>query len=357
MVQQKEKINGETTVLYHKEETGIWIDGLDSRAAEVEIPGQIAGMPVKGIYKKAFFNSRFLVSLTLPDSLTQIGDWAFAHCPRLVRVCLPHKRMELGKSLFLGSDLVEEIRLIPAGDGRRSSDEAVGRMSDRPAEMAGWSAGDADKTDVFRNEDQSRWAEAFQHEDRYLWAEAFRQDIPALLAAAVRYLDADYLFSTWEAGSAEWIRKWDSRLLEIICRSDQEGFTKQVLCGEEDYGSTDLGRYETQRREEKVRLCFTRLLHPWGMAEDTKKALTEYLLDHTAGCATRETWEVVRREYAHKRQYYEFFARIGCVTEENFDEILADLGERQPELKAYMMRYKEETLGHADFFDSLSLDF
>ena len=347
MVQQKEKINGETTVLYHKEEEGIWIDGLDSRAAEVTIPGQIAGMPVTGIYKKAFFNSRFLVSLRLPDSLTQIGDWAFAHCPRLVRVCLPYKRMELGKSLFLGSDLIEEIQLILPEDGQRTAGETEGTVgrSDRPAAVAGWSAGMTGEAEVPWQKEQSRWAEAL------------RQDVPALLASAVRYLDADYLFSTWEAGSEEWIRKWDSRLLEIICRSDQEGFTKQVLCGEEDYGNTDLGRYETQRREEKVRLCFTRLLHPWGMAEKTKETLTEYLLDHTAGCATRETWEVVRREYAHKRQYYEFFARIGCVTGENFDEILADLGERQPELKAYLMRYKEETLGHADFFDSLSLDF
>lgn len=299
MVQQKERISKDTTLLYRKEENGIWIDEMDSRAAEVAIPEQIGGVPVTGIYKKAFFNSRFLVSLKLPETLTEIGDWAFAHCPRLTHVSLWQKEMKLGKSLFLGSEKINEIELLPAGDA----------------------------------------------------------DVSALFAAAITLLDAEYLVNTSEAGSKEWLQKWDSRLLEIVNRSDQEGFTKQILCGEEDYGSTDLGLYETLRRKEKVRLCFTRLLHPCGISEQTREALTAYLLEHTCGCATQEAWEVVRTEYAHKRQFYEFFVEIGGISENNFDAALAELGERQPELKAYLMRHKEEKLGYTDFFDSLSLDF
>ena len=41
----------------------------------------------------------------------------------------------------------------------------------------------------------------------------------------------------------------------------------------------------------------------------------------------------------------------------DFDIALASLGERQPELKAYLMRFQEERLQRTDFFDSLSLDF
>jgi len=301
MVLLKERIDRDTILQYRKEEDGIWLEGMDSRAARVQIPAYIAGMPVTGIYKKAFFNSRFLVSLTLPDTLVEIGDWAFAHCPRLTQVYLPHKAMKLGKSLFIGSERIEEICLMPESCGS--------------------------------------------------------EDVSVLLASAVTLLDAEYLVTTSEAGSDEWLRKWDSRLLEIVGRSDQEGFTKQILCGEEDYGSTDLGKYETERRKEKVRLCFTRLLHPCGIQERTKEALTAYLLEHTKGRNSEETWEVVRTEYAHKREYYEFFAKIGGVTVDNFDAMLESLGERQPELKAYLMRYKEEHLGYTDFFDSLSLDF
>ena len=308
MVQQKERISRELTLIYHKEEDGIVLEEMDSRSAQVVIPEQINGIPVVGIQKKAFFNSRFLVSLTLPITLKRIGDWAFAYCPKLIHVSLPRKEMELGKSLFLGSDKLEEIELTATG------------------------------CHAFASEQEAR-------------------DIPALLAAAILLLDAEYLVTTAEAGSGEWLRKWDTRLLEIVRRSDMEGFTKQVLCGEEDYGSTDMGLYQNRRRKEKVHLCFTRLLHSYGVSPETQQILTDYLLEHTCGCEQDETWEMIRTEYAHKREYYEFFTEIGGLTSDNFDMALADLGERQPELKAYLMRYKEENLGYTDFFDSLSLDF
>jgi len=297
--QYKERVSRDLTLLYRKEEKGIWLDGMDSRMPEVVIPDHIDGLPVVGIYKKAFFNSRFLVSLTLPDTLLQIDDWAFAHCPKLMRVSIPKKDMKLGRSIFLGSDKIEEIELVPGQDA----------------------------------------------------------DTAALFAAAITLLDAEYLISASEAGSSEWLRKWDNRLLEIVRRPDMEGFTKQILCGEEDYGSTDMGLYAANRRKEKVRLCFTRLLHPLGIADAVKEELTAYLLDHTCGCDTQDTWDVIRDECAHKPQYYEFFAEIGGLTQENFDIALASLGERQPELKAYLMRFQEERLQRTDFFDSLSLDF
>ena len=325
MTVQKERINKDITLLYRKEEDGIWLEGIDSRAAEVEIPRRIGETAIVGIYKKAFFNCRFLVSLKLPDSIKEIGDWAFAYCPKLMRVSLPRKEMKLGKSLFLGSEKLEEIELVMCGT-------AAEERPDSQAAGAGIADDVADPG-------------------------ADLADVSALLAAAITLLDADYLVSASEAGSEEWLRKWDSRLLEIISRSDQEGFTKQILCGEEDYGSTDLGLYETQRRREKVRLCFVRLLHPCGISEKTREVLTAYLLDHTCGCTTQEAWDAVRTEYAHKRRYYEFFMELGGITKENFDEALAGLGEQQPELKAYLMRFKEENLESMDFFDSLSLDF
>ena len=42
---------------------------------------------------------------------------------------------------------------------------------------------------------------------------------------------------------------------------DNEGYLKQVLCGEEDYGSTDLEAFLSGKRKKKVRLCMLRLQH------------------------------------------------------------------------------------------------
>ena len=53
--QYRERVSRDLTLLYRKEENGIWLDGMDSRMPEVVIPDHIDGLPVVGIYKKAFF--------------------------------------------------------------------------------------------------------------------------------------------------------------------------------------------------------------------------------------------------------------------------------------------------------------
>ena len=45
-----------------------------------------------------------------------------------------------------------------------------------------------------------------------------------------------------------------------------------------------------------------------------------------------------------------------CITKDNFDGFLEDLNDNYPEMKAFLMKYKEETLGYVDFFESLTLE-
>ena len=106
--------------------------------------------------------------------------------------------------------------------------------------------------------------------------------VPQLLAAAVRVFDAYYLLEPLQAGSGEWLEKWDARLTAFLHTPDQEGYSRQVLCGEEDYGSTDLGAYVREKRKGKVRLAFLRLLLPLGLKETLQKELEEYLVSHTS---------------------------------------------------------------------------
>ena len=153
------------------------------------------------------------------------------------------------------------------------------------------------------------------------------------------------------------MKQWDARMLQLLHRKDREGFSKMLLCGEEDYGSKEnnLDYYINQKRKSKVRIAFMRLLHPLGIQEEVKEELIFYLQEHTAGKESEESWQVLHKEFGNDSAYYKLFAEIGCLTEDNFDQILREIGNEYPEMKAFFMRYKEEKLGYTDFFENLCI--
>lgn len=270
------------------------IKGLQS---EVTVPSVIDGYPVISLEKKAFLSKKYLHRIQLPDGIAEIGDWAFAYCDHLEEVRFPDAPVRLGKAAFLGCHHLD--RLCVAGKG---------------------------------------------------------EDVAFLLAAAARY-QVSHLVNIAEAGSTEWMRRWDLWMLSELHASDTEGYSKQVLCGEEDYGSTDLNAYIQGRRKEKVRLVLLRLCHAQELSGELRREMEEYMRSHTKGCESEESWLVILEEYGEKRPYYQMFAELGCITAENMEGILADMGDAWPEMKAYFLRYKEEQIGYTDFFETLDLDF
>lgn len=312
------------SLIYEESREGVAILGIRGDMVRISVPEMIAQKPVAQIAKKAFFNCRSLRFVSIPDTVGKIESWAFAHCPRLERVELPFRRIDLGKDLFLGSDRLREIVLRPA--------EGTGTEDGGPVKSAVAGGGQ-------------------QHESGQ------SMEISRLLAAAATKMGAPHLFLIEEAGSGEWLHRWDARLLVLMREDDNDGYEKQVLAGEEDYEKTDQVRYRSQKRQAKVRLAMLRLLNPCGLSAAVQKELETYLLAHTKGCIHEETWEVVRQEYGDEKAYYELFAALGCVTGDNFDGILQDIGDGHTEMKAYLMRYQEEKMGRRDFFDGLSLDF
>lgn len=312
------------SLIYEENRGKIMVLGLEGNPVRVHVPARIEEKPVTEIYKKAFFNCRYLRFLTLPDTIEKIDNWAFAHCQQLELVELPWKLMSLGKDLFIGSERLKDIVLRPV---ELSGQEEVAEMPGMPEE-GGCGCIICDGTEVSR-----------------------------LLALAATKMEDPYLFRIEEAGTVEWLKKWDARMLVLMHEDDNEGYDKQVLAGEEDYERTDRVRYRNLKRQAKVRLALLRLLHPCGLPEEAKEELEEYLRTHTKGCDCEETWEVVLNEFGDEKEYYELFAQLGCVTQDNFDGLLQDIGDGHTEMKAYLMRYKEEHLGYQDFFDGLSLDF
>lgn len=266
------------------------------------LPETVLGKPVKVIGKKAFLGAKGLRELVLPGELTEIQEWAFASCHHLEILSLPRKKLVIGQGIL--KDCFHLQQIVPCG------------------------------TDA---------------------AQEMPEDVPYLLAAAMNKLEAFYLFDPQTAGSPGWLEQWDARMLSVLEQEDTEGFSKMLLCGEEDYGSreNDLDYYVEQRRRFKVRLSMMRLMHDTGLASSVRGRLTSYLAAHRKGQETEETWKVVLEEHGDDRQYYQFLLDCGCINAENFDAVLDDMGERHTEMKAFLMNSRQTQQESGDVFAGL----
>ena len=149
-----------------------YITGYEGARTELELPGQIEGCPVRGIARKAFLGQKGIYSICVPEGTEEVGDWAFAQCSGLVRICFPGKNIRFGKSVFQGC---RALRQIVVGDRKQEECPAGG-------------------------------------------------DVSQLLAAAVTMMDAPWLLDLPGAGGAEWLAKWDARLRTLLETRDREGY-------------------------------------------------------------------------------------------------------------------------------------
>ena len=283
-------------------EDGLLVVSCGGRAPLVQVPEYVEGRPVIGVGKKAFLSRKNIRELVLPSTITRIEDWAFAYCGQLERITLPGGITELGKAVLVNADALQKINSV-------------------------------------QDDSLCQWSE----------------DVAYLLAGAVKELEAYYLMDLQAAGSEEWLAKCDARLYAVMEEDDNEGYLKQVLCGEEDYGSTDLEAFLSEKRKKKVRLCMLRLQHSEGIGEEMRAYLRKYLQEHTKGCEKEETWLVLLQERNFDKEGWDLFLELGCANSDNIEDMLADIGENYPEMKAYFLRYKAEKLGYEDFFAGLEL--
>lgn len=277
-------------------EKWITITDYSGTCAQVHVPEEIEGLAVKALAKKAFLSRKNLRRVFLPRKLEEIGDWAFAYCTSLENIWLPKGNLKLGSRIFMECPGIKRIYTYGAGT----------------------------------------------------------EQTAALLAAAVM-LDAEYLLDIQEAGEKQWIEKWDSRMKAVMETEDSDGYTRMILCGEEDYGCS-LEEFIKNKRKTKVRLAMLRLLNPIGMKEGDADLWKKYLLEHIKGCESEETWEVILEEHGYEEEYFKLYAEIGGVNEDNFDAMLMDMDGEYAEMKAYFIGYKEKYMGGMDFFAGLSLD-
>lgn len=290
------------SLTYQIKEEQVQIESCHVREEQFTVPDRIEGSPVTAIQKKAFLGSKLLKELILPEMLSEAGDWAFAHCSALESVWLPKRQLSFGKGVFKDCGRLEHIFFLP-------------KETDNDTE---------------------------------------RDKLAGLLAMVPVLLDADYLLDIQRAGEKDWLERLDARLLTLLEKPDEEGYLKQVLCGEEDLMAS-LELYLENRHKEKARLCYTRLLNDISLNKKMKEILQTYLRENTKGCAYEAAWELILTAQGQESEYCRILGEAGGFTEENFHAVLLDIGEDKPEMTAWLLRYREEQMQGEDFFAQFDL--
>lgn len=89
----------EGQLTYRKYSDHIEIFSCERSATSVEIPSAISGLPVTVIGMYAFQGTS-IKSVTIPDSVTEIGSWSFNMCSGLTSVTIPDSVQKIGIRAF-----------------------------------------------------------------------------------------------------------------------------------------------------------------------------------------------------------------------------------------------------------------
>jgi hypothetical protein len=79
----------------------------DTTSGAVVIPSTLGGYPVTSIGEDAFYECDELTSVTIPASVTTIGDWAFEDCTKMA-LTVPDTVTTIGDAAFQGCDAMAD---------------------------------------------------------------------------------------------------------------------------------------------------------------------------------------------------------------------------------------------------------
>ncbi len=80
----------------------------DGDDIEIAIPAEFGGVPVKVIGREAFCNNKYIISVSIPDSVTEIGKYSFSGCIGLGSVAFPSSLRKIGEGAFYGCRSLRE---------------------------------------------------------------------------------------------------------------------------------------------------------------------------------------------------------------------------------------------------------
>lgn len=123
---QIETENG--TISYRTEQEKAIVTGFRGFAANLSLPSRIQGYPVTAIDRKAFLSQKSLCGICLPDTVQEVGDWAFAHCGSLAEISFPKREVRFGRAVFKDCGNLQRIvvREPDCGSGGQTAPEDSG---------------------------------------------------------------------------------------------------------------------------------------------------------------------------------------------------------------------------------------
>lgn len=105
--------NGITWVydLQNEQATNVMPKDKNTLPAELIIPSELDGYPVKSIGERAFSHCNNYTDVTIPDTVITIADGAFQCCKGLKSIKMPEGITTIGDFMFDQCDLLEEINI------------------------------------------------------------------------------------------------------------------------------------------------------------------------------------------------------------------------------------------------------
>ena len=90
--------------LYHDKNKSRYaaITRYDGDDLEVAIPAEFDGLPVRTISREAFCDNKYMTSVEIPETVTDIGKYAFSGCIGLAHVTFPASLKNIGEGAFYG---------------------------------------------------------------------------------------------------------------------------------------------------------------------------------------------------------------------------------------------------------------
>ena len=246
-----------------------------------EIPGTV-------IRKKEYMGDRTLTKVLLAADAESIEDWAFANCSYLRELWLPATIAHVSEKAFQNCEKLDRICLYCCRDGEITT----APNSTNPVLLA-------------------------------LARKCYPKDTDALIAYA--------------KDETAFLKFLDTRIESFLASDDCNGFVPFLAGGEEDYLTEDAAAAFRHRRQIlKCALIYERLLaedRAHILAPEQKRICTEWLHTHNPAAA----FGIMLTDTPHKDIYPDLYFSLGLHKDLPI-EVLTDLADAQPELKAKLLR-------------------
>lgn len=101
------------SVSFTQDQYQAWIDGVGTYTGDIVIPSEVTyegtTYPVTCVLDYAFFQCYDVTSVTMPNSITEIGDCAFYRCKNISSITIPASVTTIGRAIFLECDKLTSV--------------------------------------------------------------------------------------------------------------------------------------------------------------------------------------------------------------------------------------------------------